>query len=539
MLNQLTIDEQDILLFERYSNDWNKFAKEALGVRLDRKQKKILRDIQENARTSVRSGHACGKDFVAAVAALCYLYLNIPSKVIMTAPTNRQVIDIMMTEIRNIHSKAKVNLGGKVLVSKILFEDPEWFLEGFKAQDKAIEDWSGFHSPNLMLIVTEATGIDKVTFDAMQGILTGGNSRFVIIFNPNRNSGEAYKSTKSPRYKKMKMSALDAVNVRAKKILIKGQVDWAWVDDMVKKPGCTTRIEEKEVDKSKFDFRWEGLWYRPADLFLINVLGEFGVSSEDTLIPAIWVEMANDRWRKLRGKGEGPLKLGVDVAGMGVDLGVHAFRRGDVVEEFKTYPVMDHMVAVGKVKNELVDPADIAYIDAIGEGAGVYSRAMELAMNVVSVKGSRSAKGLSDLTGLRSFANMRAYLYWAIRDALDPNLGGNLALPPIDELTQDLTSIHWIPKSNGQIIMELKDLIKKVIGRSPDYGDALACTFSPFSGDGFRYIAVGDKKTEAETAKERSERIERREDEDDEDGGTKEISNRERLFRRIEEDEDD
>lgn len=546
MLNQVTIDEHDISLYDAYTDDWYKFTREVLGVRLDRNQRRILRDIQDNVRVSVRSGHACGKDFVAAVAALCYLYLNVPSKVIMTAPTNRQVIDIMMTEIRKMHSKAKVALGGKALVSKIIFEDPDWFLEGFKAQDKAIEDWSGFHSPNLMLIVTEATGIDKVTFNAMEGILTGGNSRFVLIFNPNRNSGEAFKSTKSPAYKKRKMSALNAVNVRAKKILIPGQVDWAWVNDVINKPGWTTEVKESEVRKDRFDFKWEGRWYRPSDLFLINVMGEFGIETEDTLIPVIWVELANERWEKLHGKGKGPLRLGVDVAGMGVDLGVHAFRRGDVIEQFKVYPKQDHMVTVGKIKNELKSPEDEAQIDAIGEGAGVYSRLWELGANVQSVKGSRSTHGLSDLTGMRFFVNMRAYLYWAIRDALDPNLGGCLALPPLDELTQDLTSIHFIPKSNGKIIMEPKDNIKKVIGRSPDYGDAVACTFLPFSGDGFRFVTTGDKKVESEIVKKLSNIAVRDDDkdninrvDDDGDGNELELSRRERLFRRLEEDEDD
>ncbi len=73
---------------------------------------------------------------------------------------------------------------------------------------------------------------------------------------------------------------------------------------------------------------------------------------------------------------------------------------------------------------------------------------------------------------------MRAYLYWAIRDALDPALGGELALPPVDELTQDLTEVHWSTRSNGDIIIEEKEKIKKRLGRSPDYGDAVANTFS-------------------------------------------------------------
>jgi len=133
---------------------------------------------------------------------------------------------------------------------------------------------------------------------------------------------------------------------------------------------------------------------------------------------------------------------------------------------------------VGKIKNTLIEDEDTAFVDALGEGAGVYSRLAEQKVNAVGVKASESARDLTDITEQRTFANMRAYLYWALRDALDPSLNGNLALPPLDELTQDLTEVHWSTRSNGDIIIEEKEKIKKRLGRSPDYGDAVANTFS-------------------------------------------------------------
>ena len=474
----MRLNQNEIKLLNSYEDDWNKFAKEGLGVRLDRKQREILESMQINRRTSVRSGHAAGKDYVAAVGSLCFLYLNIPSKVINTAPTDRQVINIMMSEIGKIYRNSKINLGGDLWTHKITFsEDSDWFLLGFKTKDKKPEDWTGFHSPNLMVVVTEASGIDQITFDAIEGILTG-NSRLVLIFNPNRTTGEAYQSTRSPLYAKFSLNCLNAINVRAKKILIPGQVDYEWIDEKIRKPGWVMEIDEGEVNKDAYDFKWKGKWYRPNDLFLVKVMGEFPRATEDTLIPLSWIEMANDRWQDLHGKGEGILKLGVDVAGMGRDLTVFAFRRSNIVEKFKVYSKQDHMVTVGKIKNELVNGDDTAFVDSLGEGAGVYSRLKEQGVNTVGVKASESASGLNDITEQRTFANMRAYLYWAIRDALDPALGGELALPPVDELTQDLTEVHWSTRSNGDIIIEEKEKIKKRLGRSPDYGDAVANTFS-------------------------------------------------------------
>jgi len=487
----LRLSQREIDILSSYEGDWNKFAREGLGVRLDREQRRILESMQIHRRTSVRSGHAAGKDYVAAVGSLCFLYLNIPSKVINTAPTDRQVISIMMSEIGRIYRNAKINLGGDLWTHKITFsEDSDWFLLGFKTKDKKPEDWTGFHSPNLMVVVTEASGIDQVTFDAIEGLLTG-NSRLVLIFNPNRTSGEAYQSTRSPLYKKFKMNCLNAVNVRAKKILIPGQVDWEWIDEKIRKPGWVTEIEEGEQRRDLYDFKWEGKWYRPNDLFLVKIMGEFPRATEDTLIPLSWVELANDRWQDLQGKGEGTLKLGVDVAGMGRDLTVFAFRRGDVIERLKVYSKQDHMVTVGKAKNELIKKEDITYIDSAGEGAGVFSRLIELKVNAIGVMASESAKGLTDMTEQRTFANMRAYLYWALRDALDPAFEGELALPPLDELTQDLTEVHWSTRSNGDIIIEEKDKIKKRLGRSPDYGDAVANTFSKKEERKESYVYTG------------------------------------------------
>ncbi len=119
-------------------------------------------------------------------------------------------------------------------------------------------------------------------------------------------------------------------------------------------------------------------------------------------------------------------------------------------------------------------------IDTIGEGAGVYSRLVELNVkNVYSAKFSEGAKNLHDVTGEYSFANMRAYLFWCVRDWLDPKNKTGAALPKDDFFMQEATSIRWFFQSNGSIIMEPKEKIKEKIGRSPDKFDCLAETFYP------------------------------------------------------------
>ncbi len=496
---------------EAWRADWSLFARQVLKVTLDEQQAAILRDIQTERRVSVRSGTSRGKDFVAAVASLCFLYLT-PSfdkegnfhsaKVVNTAPTGRQIKNIMMPEISKLFNKAKF-LPGNLQSKGIRFDDyKEWFLDGFKAEENNVEAWSGLHAPNIMVVVTEASGVSQTMFDSIEGVLQG-NSRLVLIFNPNRTTGEAYYSTRSPLYTKHKLNCLDAPNVINKvrqlngeitedeynKLHIPGQVDYDWVDEKFKKPGWVTQVNEKDVDPGKLDINWGGKWYRPGTLFRVKVLGEFPEEGDDVLIPLNWIEAANERWKEIVEKAErksDPLRLGVDIAGMGRDNSVFTFRYENFVKEFKTISNIAkkatiHMEVAGQVVDYLQpDPRTKAYIDTIGEGAGVYSRLNEQGFQqAISVKASYGTGGLTDETGERSFNNMRSYLYWMIRDALDPSLGGQLALPYDEELTEELCDITYKFTSNGKIQLEPKDDIKKRIGRSPDKADSLSLTYFP------------------------------------------------------------
>lgn len=475
-----------------WREDWRLFAKEVLKARLDKEQEAILRSVQHNKMTAVASGTARGKDYVAACAAMCFLYLTPRfdskgnlyknTKVAMTAPTGRQVTDIMMPEISRLYKKARF-LPGKLLSSGIRTDYEEWYLTGFKSSEENTEAWSGFHAVNTMFIVTEATGISDITYNAIEGNLQG-NSRLLIVFNPNVSTGYAARAMQSDRFERFRLNSLNAENVVSKQNIIPGQVDYEWVSDKVK-TWCS-RIHEDEYNEGEGDFRWEGGVYRPNDLFRVKVLGMFPKVSEDCLIPYEWVQIANERWNELHADGYTPTKkcrLGVDVAGMGRDSSVLVPRYGNYVDEIKVHHSgghADHMHVVGMITPYLRDNKAKAFIDTIGEGAGVFSRLQELNYrNAYSCKYSEGANKLHDITGEYSFANMRAYCYWALRDWLNPKNGFGAALPPNEKLMEECTSTRWFFLSNGAIAIEKKDDIKKKIKRSPDYMDALANTFYP------------------------------------------------------------
>ncbi len=474
-----------------WRNDWCLFAKQVLHARLDEEQKAILRAVQNERMVAVASGTARGKDYIAAVACLCFMYLTPRwkdgklvknTKIAMTAPTDRQVRNIMVPEVRRLYKAAGV-LPGRLVGYDIRTQYEEWFLTGFKSSADNTEAWSGFHAVNTMFVVTEASGISETIYNAIEGNLQG-NSRLLIVFNPNITTGYAAKAMKSARFKKFRLNSLHAENVVSKENRIPGQVDYEWVKDKVE--NWCIRIRKEDFNEGEGDFEWEGQCYRPNDLFRVKVLGMFPKVSEDVLIPYEWVELANGRWKEMQEEGFEPKKkcrLGVDVAGMGRDASVLCPRYGNYVAEFEVHNsagVADHMHVAGMTVPYLKKKGGKAFIDTIGEGAGVFSRLRELNyQNAYSCKFSEGTKNLHDVTEVYTFANMRAYLYWAVRDWLNPKNGFQPALPPNDLLMQECTEIHWKFSSSGDIIMEAKEDIKKRIGRSPDYFDSLANTFYP------------------------------------------------------------
>lgn len=477
-----------------WRNDWCLFAKEVLKANLDDEQKAILRAVQTEKMVAVASGTARGKDYIAAVAAMCFMYLtprwdkngNLVknTKIAMTAPTDRQVGNIMVPEIRRLFRNAGC-LPGRIVSHDIRTRYEEWFLTGFKAGDDNREAWSGFHAVNTMFVVTEASGISEVTYAAIEGNLQG-NSRLLIVFNPNVTTGYAAKAMMSDRFKKFRLNSLNAENVVKKQEIIPGQVNYEWVKDKVE-TWCTP-IQESDFNEGDGDFHWEGGVYRPNDLFRIKVLGMFPKVSGDVLIPYEWIELANKRWEEYNSEGFKTAKyckLGVDVAGMGRDSSVLIPRFGNWIPEIimhQSAGQADHMKVAGMCVQYLRKKGCTAYIDTIGEGAGVLSRLQEQGWdNAFSCKFSYSARNLHDITGNYTFANMKAYLYWSIRDWLDPKNNNLPAIPPNDKLIEEATQIKWFFLSNGAIAIEKKEETAKRLKRSPDTFDALANTFYPYN----------------------------------------------------------
>jgi hypothetical protein len=114
-----------------------------------------------------------------------------------------------------------------------------------------------------------------------------------------------------------------------------------------------------------------------------------------------------------------------------------------------------------------------------GEGAGTADRLMEFddlqqRINAINF-GAKTEK--TDRFGMIKFANVRACMWWNMRDMLNPDSEFNVCLPDDPMLIGDLVAPRRLIRSDGTILIEAKEEIKKRLGRSTDDGDACCLAF--------------------------------------------------------------
>ena len=424
-----------------YAGDPVAFAIDILGVQPWEMQKEILNQLAKHPRVTVRSAHGVGKTFTAAIATLWFLNCFVPSSVVTTATTGRQVKDVLWEEIKLRYRNSKVELGGRLLSQELRMGD-KWFATGFATDEYNVEKFQGYHNVNILVIFDEASGIARTIYVGAEGLLSSGNAKILLIGNPFDESSEFGKSFKSPLYKKIHISAYDTPNLKAGKTVLPYLTSPTWVE------------ESKEE------------WGENHPMWEVKVLGNFPTMSEGTLIPLAWAERA----RSANIRPEGVRTLGVDIARYGADESVAILREGNATIGMWVWTGNDLMESTGKIVNIIKNehPTRIN-IDVIGMGGGVVDRLLELGYDATGVNvGERS-------NSPDKFMNIRAEMWWNLRDRFEAN---SIKIPDDDILSVQISSVQEEGfTSRGQLRLEDKRKTKKRQGRSPDRADALALAF--------------------------------------------------------------
>ena len=498
-------------VLDAYKNDPVGFVEQVLGHPPPyEKQRDILRTVAVKRRTSVVGANGSGKDWAAARTILWWLATRRQAIAVATGPTQRQVEQIVWREMRAAYKASSVDLGGRLSGSQWNIADDRYAI-GFST-NKA-DNLQGFHSPELLVVVTEAHAMPQDQMEALKRLYP---ARMLLTGNAFSRDGEFFEShhTKRHIYTGVTISVYDTPNFT-------GENGGA--------PGMPT---EEDVEERKLD------WGEDHPLYQGSILAKFPDMLDDSLLSRSAIEAAVTRWEADRNIDahdsqdkdlpptdpplEGhtnidtqdsqdyshppvtpcatgvvgspscpscpsmlssspscpscpsmlsglPPRLGVDVARFGSDKTALCVRRGWRVESLRSFSRIDTMRTAGEAAALVRDhriPA--VFVDEGGLGAGVVDRLRELEAPVHGVQFGGKARQSG------RFANMRAELFWELRRLFNDNL---IAIPRDEELISQLLGLRYDVTSAGQVKMESKSSLRRRGLRSPDKADALALAF--------------------------------------------------------------
>ena len=201
-----------------------------------------------------------------------------------------------------------------------------------------------------------------------------------------------------------------------------------------------------------------------------ELLCDFTASASNIVIPIDLVTEAANRMISDEEVADSVSIMGVDVARFGDDDTIITHRKGlACYPQIKLHGLNTMEVASAVASHYWRIKPDAIIVDAGAMGAGVIDRLRQMGMpNVMEVNFGGSA-----IDSIR-YANIRAEMYFKILAWLKS--GG--CIPNDTDLKSELTVTEYKYTQAGKIILQPKEQIKELTGRSPDRADSLALTFA-------------------------------------------------------------
>jgi phage terminase large subunit len=443
------------------------FAEEVLGIKLWSRQQEIVNSIASNTRVAVVSGHKTGKSTSLAVLAL-WFYCSFPAaRVVIMAATDRQVNKIIWREIKRLCRAAKIKIPGadqiKVRASSGL-ADPSDFSEivGYTAGDpEAAAGTSGGH---MLFLVDEASGVDDEIFEAMEGNRAGGGAYMFLISNPTRPDGVFYEAFHS--------KSQDAI----------GLGGWKTIRiDSRESPNCTgewRELGDKPIP-GLADPAWiqEKLdeWGEDDPFFKVRIAGLFSVAEERKIFSLDMIVTAQRKWES-SSYVPGRLFIGVDPAGDGEGGDESGFcaRIGYRVEQIVTRSGLNAAGHIGMIEDLIKQyrrggEHPVVLIESEGAaGWEVYKTIRDYAEKTKHFDCVRVRTSEKAVRQPGQFGYVRDELWQNAKDWVRE--GG--CFPPHAKLERDLHAPEFTTDIRMRSRVTSKKDLRKMLGRSPDAGDA-------------------------------------------------------------------
>lgn len=422
------------------------FVEDVIGVEPTEWQRGVLTSILTDNKIAIRSGHGVGKSALLSWIIIWWMITRYPSKIACTAPTGHQLDDVLWGELGVWIGKLPEGLKERYNLKQDRIELAENPAGAFgvarTARREQPEALQGFHSPNMLFLIDEASGVDDVIFQVGEGAMSQPGAKTIMTGNPTRVSGYFYDAFHKMRHR----WATFRVNAEEVAVERPDLVDHDHIEDMELKYG------------------------KDSNVYRVRVLGDFPTSEDDVVISLSLLEAAKVRDLE---RIEDGVVWGLDVARFGDDRTALVKRtRNATLEPVRFWRGKDLMQIAGMVKNEYdearLKPGAIL-VDVIGVGGGVVDRLSEMGLPVRGVNVAESSS-VSD-----KYMRLRDELWFKCREWLEAL---DCVMVEDEELMAELCTVKYAFTSTGKVKVESKDEMKKRGLRSCDLADSFVLTFA-------------------------------------------------------------
>lgn len=539
--------------FTKYQWKPELFCKEQLDMIITPDMHRLMESIVKYKITIAQSSNAVGKSHLAGALAV-WFYKSFPGSQVLTmaSPPERQLREGLWAKIRTfIRQNPSLVEGEKVNTLKITPTNSK-----YAEEDKTLESCiigitipsagdaeqqatsvSGLHAPYQMAICDEADGVPSGVFKGLEGVISGNNSRLLLLFNPKIRSGYVYQLIKNGLANVVTMSAFDHPNVQTGEDIIPGAVSRdktvQRINDMTRPirlgeiPDETTCFEVPDFLVGATTVSGSGQKYPPLPAgwrridepaFSYIVLGRFPAMGSNQLISQEWIDAARSRWDLYTAKfgnkppiGIRPL-LGMDVADEGVDWNTVCASYGNYIAPLEKWRGMDVDLSATRASSYYAElRAYQINVESDGLGASVApkmgrngywfcpqcestffndkifecpdcktesGKPVEMIREHINsrkiIVGEKSSKKCE----LGYFGCLRDQLWWEVREWLRKD---QAMLPPDQDLIEELLVVTY-GVVEGKIKVMPAKIIREKLGRSADSASALIQTRYTGSG---------------------------------------------------------
>ena len=386
----------------------------------------------------------CGWNFLS-----CYGAIGQHPKGAAVSITNDNLSDNLWAELAKWRNRSQYLMTAFEWTKTRVFakDHPEtWFLSARSwAKTANAEEQgrvlSGLHSEYVIYLIDESGDQPpSILRAAEQGLSNCKIGKILQAGNPTSQEGMLYHSVISQR------ANWQVTNITADP------------DD----PNRSNRID-KAWAQSQID-----MYGRDNPWVQAYILSQFPSSSLNTLLSVEEVEASIKRFVGKQDYDFSQKRIGVDVARFGDDKTVLFPRQGLIAfKPTELRGARTNDIAALLLKMKIGFDSEMELIDDTGGyGSGVIDSYLQAGQSAIPVNFSSSA---SDVR----YFNRRSEMWFEMADWI--KRGGGL--PDVPELRRELTTPTYTFQK-GKFRLEEKDQIKKRLGYSPDYADALAITFA-------------------------------------------------------------